>query len=47
LREALVDSGDLTAAEVDRDLARLSDPEVVLPSSLMWAAWGRRPAVIT
>lgn len=47
LREALVDSGEVTAAEVDRDLARLSDPEVALPSSLMWAAWGRRPAAIT
>ena len=34
---------EVTASEIDRDLARLGDPTLIIPSSVMWAAWGRRP----
>lgn len=43
LRATLVDRGDVTAIDVDRDLARLDDPAFVMPSSILWTAWGQRP----
>jgi hypothetical protein len=43
LREALVAGAGVTDEEVDRDLARLTEQDFVMPSSVMWAAWGRRP----
>ena len=44
LRSAMIDAGDVTAREIDQDLARLNEPQFVTPSSIMWAAWGRRMA---
>jgi hypothetical protein len=32
-----------TEEEFNRDLARLDDPSFMMPSSIMWTAWGRRP----
>ena len=44
LRSALINGGGVTTREIDRDLARLNEPQFMMPSSIMWAAWGRRPA---
>jgi hypothetical protein len=43
LRGQLVEAGYVTEPVVDHDLARLDDPAVLMPSSILWAAWGRRP----
>jgi hypothetical protein len=43
LRETMIASGHITAAEVERDLARLDDDDFLTPSPIMWSAWGRRP----
>jgi SAM-dependent methyltransferase len=43
LRGQLAEAGYVTEGDVDHDLARLDDPEVMMPSSILWAAWGRRP----
>jgi SAM-dependent methyltransferase len=43
LRGQLVEAGYVTEPAVDHDLARLDDPAVLMPSSILWAAWGRRP----
>jgi SAM-dependent methyltransferase len=43
LRGQLVEAGYVTGPDVDQDLARLEDPELMMPSSTLWAAWGRRP----
>lgn len=43
LRAAMIDGGYITEQEFDKDLARLDDPDFMMPSSAMWAAWGRRP----
>ena len=43
LRGSLVATGYLTQPEFERDLARLDDPDFMMPSSILWAAWGRRP----
>jgi hypothetical protein len=40
----MIDAGDVTDREIDQDLARLNEPQFVMPSSIMWAAWGRRMA---
>ncbi|MEO6528176.1 MAG: methyltransferase domain-containing protein [Gemmatimonadaceae bacterium] len=42
LRDDLVDGGYVTASEFERDVAALEDPEFVMPSPILWAAWGRR-----
>jgi hypothetical protein len=39
LRGEMIDAGDVTAEEVDRDLSRLDDPNFLMPSSIM----GNRP----
>jgi SAM-dependent methyltransferase len=43
LRGLMLESGLITEAEMEQDLARLDDPELVFPSPILWAAWGRRP----
>ncbi|HET7765046.1 MAG TPA: methyltransferase [Burkholderiales bacterium] len=42
LREAMIESGKIGAAELERDLARLEDDDFLVPSPVMWAAWGGR-----
>ena len=43
LRDEILATGKITAEQFNRDLARLDDENCVRPSSIMWAAWGRRP----
>ena len=42
-RSAMIDAGYLTEQEFDQDLARLDAADFVMPSPIMWTAWGRRP----
>lgn len=42
--DALIASGRVTEEEFAADMARLNDPKVVWPSSVMWSVRGRRPA---
>ena len=44
LRDPLIAGGYITATQFDRDLAAMNDPDFRMPSSLLWAARGRRPA---
>jgi SAM-dependent methyltransferase len=43
LRPALIDSDYITATQFDEDLAYLDDPDFMMPSGILWSAWGRRP----
>lgn len=43
LRDAVIDAGEISAEDYDRDVRRLADPEYLAPSPILWAAWGRRP----
>jgi SAM-dependent methyltransferase len=43
LHRTLIDAGYLTEDEYKRDLAHLDDPGFLMPSPIMWTAWGRRP----
>jgi SAM-dependent methyltransferase len=42
LRETLISAGYVTPQEFDEDLARLESEDFMMPSSILWAAWGRR-----
>jgi SAM-dependent methyltransferase len=42
LRAAIGASEGLTAEECDRELACLDDPDLMNPSPVMWAVWGRK-----
>jgi hypothetical protein len=42
-RGAMIDGGYITDEEFDRDLARMKADDFMMPSPLMWTAWGRRP----
>jgi SAM-dependent methyltransferase len=43
LRNNMIDAGYSTEEEFDQDLVRLNDPGFIMPSPIMWTAWGRRP----
>ena len=42
LRDQMVDRAYVTGADVERDLAALDDADFMMPSSVLWTAWGRR-----
>ena len=42
LREAMIEGNYVTQQQFDDDLARLDDPSFMMPSSILWSAWGRR-----
>jgi len=44
LRDVLVAGGLVTEEELQQDLARLDSPDFMMPSPILWTAWGRRPA---
>ena len=44
VRAEIIESGLMTEDDFERELARLDDPDVLIPSPIMWTAWGRRPA---
>jgi len=41
-RRTMVDAGYLTEEDFDADLARLEADDFMMPSPIMWTAWGRR-----
>jgi SAM-dependent methyltransferase len=43
-RNEIIESGIMTEDDFERELARLDDPDLIMPSPIMWTAWGRRPA---
>ena len=42
LHGLLIASGLVTEDEFQQDIARLEDPDFMMPSPIMWTAWGRR-----
>lgn len=42
LREAMIRGNYITQQQFDEDLARLEDPNFMMPSSILWSAWGQR-----
>jgi SAM-dependent methyltransferase len=43
LRGAMIDGGYITPQQFQRDVARLQGFDFVMPSAILWSAWGRRP----
>jgi len=43
LRDAMVDGNYITPQQFEEDIARLDDPDFLMPSPILWSAWGRRP----
>jgi SAM-dependent methyltransferase len=41
-RDAMIGAGYITAREFDADLARMEADDFMMPSPIMWTAWGRR-----
>ena len=42
-RDRILDTGRVSPAEFQDDLARLEDPDLLISSPTLWTAWGRRP----
>jgi hypothetical protein len=38
----MIDAGYLTEQEFDQDATRLDDADFMMPSPIMWTAWGCR-----
>jgi SAM-dependent methyltransferase len=43
LRGAMIDGNYITPQQFEGDVARLDDPDFLMPSAILWSAWGRRP----
>ncbi|HTC75094.1 MAG TPA: methyltransferase domain-containing protein [Edaphobacter sp.] len=43
LRSNMIDAGYITEEEFNQDIVRLNDPSFMMPSPIMWTAWGRVP----
>jgi len=43
LRDAMVDGNYIKPQQIEKDIARLDDPDFLMPSPILWSAWGRRP----
>ncbi len=43
LRQDMIDAGEISEQEFADDMARLDDPDFLMPSAALWAVWGRRP----
>ena len=44
MREPMVSSGLITEEEYEADLKRIDGQDFLMPSPMMWTAWGRKPA---
>lgn len=44
LRKAMIEGNYITQQQFDEDIARIDDPEFMMPSGILWSAWGRRPS---
>ena len=47
MREPMVSSGLITPEEFEADLKRIDEQDFLMPSPMMWSAWGRKPAAAT
>jgi len=43
LRDEMIERGYISVKEFEDDLKRLDDPDLLLFTPTLWAAWGRRP----
>lgn len=43
LRGALIDGDYITPQQFEEDVARLDDPDFLMPSAILWSAWGQLP----
>jgi len=43
LRSDMIRAGYVTEREFEQDVAGLDDPSFMMPSPILWAAWGQRP----
>jgi len=41
-RTAMIDAGYLSNDEFDSDLERMAEPEFMMPSPILWTAWGKK-----
>jgi hypothetical protein len=41
MREAMVSSGLISPVEFDADLKRIDQEDFLMPSPMMWTAWGQ------
>jgi hypothetical protein len=42
LREAMISAKYISKRQFEKDIARLDDPDFLVPSGVLWSAWGRR-----
>jgi SAM-dependent methyltransferase len=43
LRGAMIEGNYISPEQFDKDVARLDDSDFLMPSPILWSAWGRRP----
>jgi SAM-dependent methyltransferase len=43
LKDTMIERNYIAQQEFDRDLAQLDNPDLLMPSFVLWSVWGRRP----
>jgi len=43
LREAIISSGLMSQPEFEADMKRVDEQDFVMPSPMLWTAWGQLP----
>jgi SAM-dependent methyltransferase len=43
MRDAMIQAGYITEQQFNQDLARMQEPDFMMPSAILWSAWGQRP----
>jgi SAM-dependent methyltransferase len=43
VRDAMLEAGLVSERQFNEDVERLDDPELILPTPILWSAWGRKP----
>ena len=43
VRDGIVEAGLVSTEQFETDVARLNDPDLILPSPILWSVWGRKP----
>jgi hypothetical protein len=42
LKDGMISAGYLTPSQLQEDLAALNAPDFLMPSPVLWAAWGQK-----
>jgi hypothetical protein len=46
MRDPMISSGLISREELEADLERINEQDFLMPSPMMWSAWGKKPGTL-